>query len=468
MRFITVIKYFLYLCLAVTTREAFAQYASGACSLIPSSQTCVDSTPCKTDSSGIAVCLAGVPLPTGGVSTSETCWQYSYQYACASPTGSVNTCSSYQTNSSCSVLSSVCEDTTASTGTCDEWQYTYQCQTQAAVTQPQTVCGDSMINTTAMPTPSNPNNSFSQAAVAQELLNEGATYSSGGFLFGGVQESCTKGYGGIKNCCKSTPGGKTNSAVSGIAFGAAASVVKYEGSVAVDWASPYVYDAMYNSGIWTSGMVQSFLDTGGANFGTSLAASGFSVGAYGFTYSTVAATSGSGFMGGTTTLFGNADAGFLEFNPYVFAAMVVIAVIEDLTSCTSAEQLLALHKGSGLSTYINENCSNSFLGACLEYTDNYCSFNSVLAEIINIQGKKQLGLSIASCQGITPAQLSQINFSQINFGAFTQSILQNAQNNVPTSTSISGAYTPILQNKTQGSAQSTDSLMLPTYPTTSP
>ncbi len=163
-------------------------------------------------------------------------------------------------------------------------------------------------------------------------------------------------------------------------------------------------------------------------------------------------------------LAGDSSTGYLSFNPYVFAAMVVVMAIEDMMACSSEEQLLAMHKGSGLSAFINEYCSSSGPFGCTMNTDNYCSFNSVLAEIINIQGKTQLGLNIADCQGISPAQLSQIDFTKINFSAFTQSLLQNAQNNAPTSTSLTNGYTPILQNTTRGSSQSGVSPNSPAYP----
>lgn len=454
-----IIRYLLLLGLIFPAVNALAQnYAPGACTLIPGSQTCVDSTPCKTDSSGAQICLAGVALPPGSVAVTQSCWQYSYQYACS--TSGANTCSTYQNNSSCSVTNSICQDKT-STGLCDEWQYTYQCQTQAAVTQQQMVCGNALFNSALLPTPSNPNNNFAQAAVAQEILNEGATYKSSGLLFTGVAETCTKGDYGLHNCCNSAPGGKSNAQVAPTALGNAASVVKYAGSAAVDWASPYVFDAMYNNGIWTDGLMNSF--SNGDNLGTNLSSGGLSLSAYGFTYSTVAPGAVSGFSGGTV-LAGNSSTGYLSFNPYVFVAMVVVMEIESMMACSSEEQLLAMHKGSGLSTFINEYCSSSSIFGCTMNTDNYCSFNSVLAEIINIQGKTQLGMDISNCQGITPAQLSQIDFKKIDFSAFTQSLVQNAQNNAPTSTSLNNGYSPILQNTTRGSSQSGASANSPAYP----
>lgn len=440
-----------------------APYAAGACSPIPNTQTCVDTTSCKTNTSGTVVCLAGNPLPAGAIGISQTCWQYSYQYACSA--SDINTCSTYQNNANCSLISSSCMDTIATSGQCDEWQNSYKCQTQAAVTQQQLLCGDSMLDPLAMPTPSNQNHSFTQAAIAQELISEGSTYDNAGILFTGVQETCTKGYAGLKNCCKSLPGAQSNSVVSEIALGAGASVVKYAGSQAIDWASPYVFDAMYNNGIFQDALISNFSNYGGTdaalNLGTNLGGAGLSLGAYGFTYSTLAPlTTG---LGGANMTF-SVGNGFVTFNPYSLAAAIAIQVVMDLISCDQNEQMLGMHKGAGLSTYIKEDCTGDILGWCYEYTDTYCSFNSVLAKTINIQGKSQLGLDISNCQGITTDQLSKIDFSKVDFGEFTQSLLQNAQNHSPTSTAIKNGYTPVLQNATQGTNQKTTSPALPAYP----
>jgi conjugal transfer mating pair stabilization protein TraN len=344
---------------------------------------------------------------------------------------------------------------------CDEWQYTYECQTQAAVTKEQVVCGDASFDPALMPTPSNPNSTFAQAAVAVEILHEAATYNNNGLIFGGVAESCTKDNTGIHACCDSAPGGKSNSQVASIILGNGASTVKYVGSAAIDWASPYIFDAMYNNSLWTDGLINSF--SNGEDLGTNLSSGGFSLSAYGFTYSTTMPAAVDGFTGGDV-IAGNSSTGYLSFNVYVFAAMVVIAIVQDMMSCTDQEQLLAVHKGSDLSAFISEECTNTGAFGCSMKTDYFCSFNSVLARIINIQGKTQLGLNIADCQGITTAQLSQIDFSKINFSDFTRSMVQNAQNNTPTNTSLGDGYTPILQTTTQGSSQKTNSATLPAYP----
>lgn len=433
--------------------SAYAQttFAPGACAEEPGSQTCADATPCKTDSSGQQVCLSTVANPpAGALKVSQTCWQYGYKYACQSTTS--DSCTPYESNPACTVLTTACQDHAVPSGFCDSWLYTYQCQTAAAVTTSQTVCTTGLFDSSGFAAMPKTNNNMTSVAVAQEMIREGQLYSDKGTkLFAGVSETCKKGYGGIKNCCKTAPGAQSNSQTSEVAFGAAAQTVKYLGEEAIDWASPYVFDAMYNNGLWTEGMTEAF-QTGADTFGTDAAASGFSVGAYGFTYSTVD-TAGSGLLGGDTTLFGSDEMGFVEFNPYVFAAVVIIMVVEDLSSCTNAEQLLAEHRGANLSVYEDETCSSTLLGSCDQWTDRYCSYNSVLAKIINTQGKAQLGLSSSDCSGMTLAQVTSIDFSRIDFSEFTATISAQATQHMPSSAAIGSAYQPVQSTKTGGSAQ---------------
>lgn len=355
---------------------------------------------------------------------------------------------------------------------CDSWKYTYQCQTSPAQTAQVMSCSGGLFNSSAFPTPTNQNNTFIDAAIAGELIREGQAYSQHGQnLFTGTSETCTKGYGGLKNCCKATPGAQSNSLVAQTVIGAASGVVKYLGKKAIDIASPYVYDAMYSLGIWNAELGAEIAEEAGttaaASVGTNFAANGLSLSAYGFTYQSAGTfEAGSGFGGANTAVMKFDGGGFVEFNPYVLAAQIAIMYLQQMLSCTSEEQLLAMHKGANLSSYIKEECTSKFLGSCLEYTDTYCSFNSVLAKIINMQGKPQLGLNTSDCAGLTTEQISKIDFHKIDFSEFVGSVTNQATNNLPTSTAINQAYTPAMQQKTSGSAQKSTSAILPSYPTT--
>jgi conjugal transfer mating pair stabilization protein TraN len=434
-------------------------YPAGACTLVPNSRTCIDTTPCKPDSTGAMLCLAGATVPPGGLQLPQTCWHYSYQFACVDAATSTNTCTPYEKDPACGVISSSCQDVKQPSGTCDSWTYTYQCQTSPAQTTTQVSCTNGLFNTAQYPTPSNPNNTFALAAVASEMMREGQVYSDKGTnLFAGVKETCRKGYAGIQNCCGTSPGAQNDAQVSEVAFKGSSAVVKYVGEQAIDWASPYVFDAMYNNGLWTEAMTSAF-ETGADTFGTNLAGSGFTVGAYGFTYSSAGFVEGSGVMGANECVLGcgagaTGQFGVLEFNPYVFAAVVIMMVVQKLMACKPEEQLLSQHKGASLSVYVDTVCTSKVLGACVQYTDEYCSFNSVLAKIINTQGKAQLGLNAADCSGLSIQQVQSLDFTKIDFREFTTSVMANANAGMPSSGAMNRSYTPIMQSLNGGSAQS--------------
>ncbi len=452
-------KTFIAVMLFSALSVCLAQYSPGACHAVPSSKKCVDATPCK-DIGGKVACLAGANVPGGAVSIPQTCWQYSYDFACSSTT--TNTCTPYENNPACAIVASTCTDTIPETGQCTVYANNYQCQTRAEKTAQKLDCASGLFDTSLLPDPTVQNGSFARAAIAAEMLREAQTYNNGtGNLFSGVSESCKKGYMGIKNCCKSTPGAKSNAALMGTAMGAAASTAKYVGGAVIDKASTYVFDAMYSNGMWTQAMTKSFLQSDLKTLSTNFASQGFSLGAYGFTFTTNLAAQGTGLMGANTTLISSGNMG-LTFNPYVFAAMVAIQVIQNLASCSQDEQMLALHKGANLSQFVIEECSKKIpiTNTCIEWTSRYCSFNSVLAKIINTQGKPQFGLPLANCQGLSTDQLAQIDFSKIDFSEFSASIVNRAQAKAPTN--MGGNYMPIMQTVTQGSSQSHPTV-LPNY-----
>lgn len=461
---------FLGLVLASTWSAGFAQYAAGACSPVPETKRCVDTTPCK-QVSGKWVCLANAQLVSGGVSIPQTCWQYSYDFACQSTV--IDSCVPFASNPACSIVSSKCSDTTPETGQCNTYQNVYSCKTKEEVKEERLSCASGVFDDSMMPTPKNENGTFVKAALAQEILRQSATYGKNGEnIFAGVVETCSKGYWGIKNCCKPAPGAKSNSVMASLAMSAGYSAAKYVGGVAVDMASPYVFDAMFAGGEYLSGLAWNFATGSSAvvmdfasnsPVGTGFSAGGPSLSAYGFTFQSGIAAQGSGLLGANTTLatFGSGSSTYsITFNPYVFAALVAIQIIQNLASCSDAERLLAMHKGANLSVFIKEECSQKILGSCVKWKQTYCSFNSVLAKLINTQGKPQLGLPIADCKGMTVEQISKLDFTKIDLSEFAGAMVQQATKNTPTN--MQGNYTPVMQNATGGTSQGTNST-LPSY-----
>ncbi|MAF04707.1 conjugal transfer protein TraN [Herbaspirillum sp.] len=457
------IKKIIALAIAAVHSVAFAggPYAAGACQPIPSSKSCIDATPCKVDSSGAQLCLAGVSLPAGAISVAQTCWKYSYQYACSDPASSVNTCGAYETDKKCQLLTTKCLDTVKETGQCSSWSYTYKCETKAAETGKQLQCsGTGLFDDTNVPKPNNANDNFSKAALAMEIQREMTVYSQSGqtSIFSGTKESCTKGYFGAKNCCKGIPGAQSNlSVVQSLGVQAAYGAVKYAGQVAVDTVSPYVFDAMFSSGLFSDGMMTSIAGSSssilseGGNLATNFAGNGLTFGAYGFTYGTGTFVAGDA-MAGTSVLM-EGSSGYLAFNPYVLVASLVFQYVMSLMNCTQEEQMLGMHKQANLSVYVGEQCINSILGSCLEYQDDYCSFNSVLAKIINQQGKAQLGLDFSSCSGLSIDQVTKLDFSKVDFSEFAATMLEQAKKGMPSSSAISNAYQSVIPTLQSGTSQ---------------
>lgn len=90
----------------------------------------------------------------------------------------------------------------------------------------------------------------------------------------------------------------------------------------------------------------------------------------------------------------------------------------------------------------------------------FCSFNSVLAKIINTQGKPQLGLDVSNCAGLSMEQLGQLDFTKIDFSEFSSQMLDRAAANTPTDMKTN--YTPVMSTTTGGSQQG-GSTVLPSY-----
>ncbi len=87
--------------------------------------TCVDSTPCKADSSGATICLAGVTPPTGGLNSAATCWRYQDDYSCIAE-NHVDYCAAIKATQGCTLVTSTC-DSTAFDGSCNQYTRKYQC-----------------------------------------------------------------------------------------------------------------------------------------------------------------------------------------------------------------------------------------------------------------------------------------------------------------------------------------------------
>jgi hypothetical protein len=243
-------------------------------------------------------------------------------------------------------------------------------------------------------------------------------------------------------------------AVINTGVGGTFSTATFSGGIA-DTTTTYSVGAVTDTGssVITDATTQTILNSGAAD-ATGSAASGASSGLL----SSISDAWNSSDISGS--FMGNADMPYM-FNPYMLAAMVVIMIYEDETSCNTAEQMLDMKRGQNLCTYVGTYCSDSInllVGSvCMEHTQSYCCYNSLLAKIIEEQGRVQIGKGYGSvqspdCSGLTTAQFSQIDFSKIDLSAFTAQIMASINmNNVPgaNTTGINNNANNVVQQKIQ-------------------
>ena len=90
-----------------------------------------------------------------------------------------------------------------------------------------------------------------------------------------------------------------------------------------------------------------------------------------------------------------------------------------LSSCNKEEEDLVEQRKLGKCLLIGTYCADRVLGVCTRKKTTFCCYPSKLAKLINVQGKQQLGLSFGSaehpdCEGLTLAQINQIDFSKLD------------------------------------------------------
>jgi conjugal transfer mating pair stabilization protein TraN len=102
-----------------------------------------------------------------------------------------------------------------------------------------------------------------------------------------------------------------------------------------------------------------------------------------------------------------------------------------LAQCSAGEKTLGQQRQAGQCHYVGSYCSSSSLFGCLSESSGLCCFNSKLARIIQEQGRAQLRIGWGAadnpdCRGLTPAELTRIDFSRIDFSEFYGDAYANA------------------------------------------
>lgn len=111
-----------------------------------------------------------------------------------------------------------------------------------------------------------------------------------------------------------------------------------------------------------------------------------------------------------------------------------------LAHCDSEEKALGKAKENLLTVYVGTYCSTKVLGVCLQKKKTYCQFDSKLAQIVQVQGRKgQLGIDFGSgkhpdCRGITVEELQSLKFDRMDFSNFYSDL--NAGTTIPSDSEL--------------------------------
>jgi hypothetical protein len=122
-----------------------------------------------------------------------------------------------------------------------------------------------------------------------------------------------------------------------------------------------------------------------------------------------------------------------------------------LTNCDAKEKELRELRDKNRCVMVGTYCAEKLAGQCIRKKTTFCCYTSKLAKIIQEQGRGQLGLGFGSpkqpqCQGLTPEQLSKIDFRQVNFSDLFQDIA--ASTKVPDVQKITESIQRSMKNKT--------------------
>ena len=377
--------------------------------------TCIDSTPCKTFN-GIQACLLAAPLTQGAVRVNAACWTYQASFSCATE-NALDTCQPLR-DRGCGQIGSACL-TVGLNGLCSSASFTFNCPVQPAKTIDKTVCDTSYCANDAacFDTTAPEDKDFGSAAALMEVSRQAGVYGVNPNkveIFKGYADECSvKVLGGseIKSCCTAAGGGGayTNHAVLSAGLEAAGAIGGEGASQLVKSGSHYVYDALY--GQTDSTLIDKGLTS--MNDWASGLGGGSELGAYGFTFS----------------YSYEAGFSFVGFDPTSFAISIGIQIVTEWLNCEPDEKTFQMKKGQNLCVYVDSYCATKVLGICTEIKERSCCFNSVLAKIVNQQGRAQLGLPLNQCGGFNQQQIEALDFSKMDFSAFIATINVDPVNN---------------------------------------
>lgn len=117
-------------------------------------------------------------------------------------------------------------------------------------------------------------------------------------------------------------------------------------------------------------------------------------------------------------------------------AVVIVAITAYLeNACPPEGVVTAIKKKSKQCVTIGNICTTKFLGSCVQEREVNCCFNSLMATLVQVGGRQQLGMDFGTpeapnCRGFTPDEFQSIDFSKIDLTDYYSEIETRAQGDI--------------------------------------
>jgi conjugal transfer mating pair stabilization protein TraN len=357
-----------------------------------------------------AVCTDGPATKViDGVSVTRDCWEFTRTMRCDG--GAQADACAPLVAAGCTPQGSLCKQSNAVSGACEVREDSYSCPVPAQDVTTASNCPSNVFclggNCFDIAAPNDAD--FSRSMSLLEAGREAGVYLDTDRMqvFKGEDNRCRDRL--LKNCCYTdgAGAGMSNQSLFGI-------------------GSRLVYDVLMNSGnreFLTQGM-SALLS--GAGFNGSFT-----------TYGVTVAVNGTALPAGSAVLYAG-DSLVLAFDPWSLAIAVVIYIAVSMLSCNEEEGKLGMKEGARLCRTIGTWCSSCIrifgrCVSCIEHTTSKCCFNSVLARIVNEQGRVQVGKGWGGaqnpdCSGFSVEQLQRLDFAAMDLSEFYASLVPTLPN----------------------------------------
>lgn len=372
-----------------------------------------------------------------GALVTKACWRLETQYSCAQPgVNDANSCGDLekrQNGGECTFQSQHCVDKLPS-GECSISQKTYSCKSEPDKTQEITDCGTQQfcMDGGCIDSSYPPDGDIGLAIAGREMEREAGSLD----IFRGEPGWCSNKAWGAGQCCKAKGGGEKGNSAS-IMSSAAMGAVTYAGEKVVQMGSEYLWTSLFDTFAQYTTQVMTdaaYIAAENTLFNAATASTNFSVGMYGFSWSTSSTLMGQGLGGANVALMEGQSVmgGYLYFNPYMLVAAVVIQVVMNYLECETSEQDLSMKRGQNLCHLVGSWCESKSMGSCATKKEGWCCFPSRLGRIINEQGRPQIGKTwgtpqVPDCSGFTQEELKMLRFDEMDLSEFIADIVPNAK-----------------------------------------